>query len=226
MWKKCKKWVIEAFFPTKCIISGENGTWMKNELKNFPPAPINRAKFKYLDEIIACTHYQDPVVEKLLHEFKFKFNANLGEILAEEMAKKLPRDTEKFLLPIPLSWQRKLWRGWNQSVIIANEIARKNSKVIVIYNLQNIFWNRRKQQSSLNLSERKLNLKNIFIWKKNNNWFERNFPGKNKESKVPEKIYLIDDVVSSGSTLDEAARICKLAGVKKVVGLVFARSKS
>ncbi|MCF7905670.1 ComF family protein [Candidatus Gracilibacteria bacterium] len=109
------------------------------------------------------------------------------------------------LVPIPLHWTRKFARGFNQSELMAQTIA-KYASLLVSTNLKRI--RRTPQQARLSKKEREGNIQHAFVW---------------KGDAIPRNITLIDDVVASGSTLEEAARILKQAGVKKVQAVVFAR---
>ena len=200
-------WFLEALCPPKCIISKKEGSWLSENFTYFPPAPTNQANFKYIDEIHAITGYYDPVVEKIVEHFKFQGFKQLATVMMQNKRETVPKNylNTEYIVPIPLHWTRKIYRGYNQAEKLA-KAASKELKVPVNNGLRR--RKKTKQQARLKKDDRLKNLESAFIW---------------KNSEIPTSIILIDDVVASGSTLDQAARACKKAGVKTVYGLVFAR---
>lgn len=208
-------WFIEALFPPRCIITGREGTHLASEFRNFPPPPENQASFRYLDQIYAHTAYYDPVVEQVVEYFKFKGFKQLAEIMVANIPPPRRGSVEGVVLvPIPLHWSRKLYRGFNQAAVLAQALSRQ-SAILIYKNLKR--QKRTSQQARLNKNHRQKNLQNAFIWKSSP-------PPKGElEGVTPQTVILIDDVVASGSTLDQAAKACKEAGVREVYAIVFAR---
>ena len=118
------------------------------------------------------------------------------------------------LVPVPLHWTRKIWRGFNQAEILAKKIAKKvdsaESREILKRSKKT------RQQAKLSKKERLKNTENAFVFKETDCYLSL------KELKN-KQIILIDDVVASGSTLDSAAKALKFAGFQKVKAVVFAR---
>lgn len=201
-------WIQEAVFPPRCILCKREGFWLCKKHAHFEPAPRNEASFDALDEIFAATAYYHATTQKLVEYFKFRGFTDLADIMAQQMIKNIPKDIlETYtLVPIPLHWTRKIWRGFNQAEELAKAIQRIAPHTNICMNLKRV--QRTKQQAKLKRLERMQNLLLAFSW---------------KGSVVPEKILLIDDVVASGSTLDSAAKILKENGAKIVSGVVFAR---
>ncbi len=202
------KWINEALFPVRCIVCKREGNWLCRKHDHFCNAPKNEAIFQYIDKIYVATAYYDPVVKKVIEYFKFRGFSALADILGKQICDKISPEAfhNSVLVPIPLHWTRKLWRGFNQAEKIAQAIQRKNPSLKIMNNLHRI--RRTKQQAKLKKNDRLQNLENAFKWY-----------GK----EIPSKILLIDDVVASGETLDSAAMTLKIKGVKNVSGVVFAR---
>lgn len=201
-------WLNQAIFPERCVICKREGSWLCNAHNNFCDAPKNEAVFQHIDEIYAATAYYNPLTKKLIEYFKFRGFSALADIMGEQIDKAVPQTVfqNTVLVPIPLHWTRKLWRGFNQAEKIAQAIQRKNPSLEIINNLYRV--RRTKQQALLKKNERLQNLTNAFEW---------------RGEKIPTNILLIDDVVASGGTLDAAAMILKSVGVQNVSGIVFAR---
>ncbi len=153
----------------------------------------------------ALTAYQKPM-EKLIQA---KLNGQRIPIdqmayLLAHYAQKLSFDCD-YIVPIPLHWQRKIWRGFNQAEILADAVAR------VLHKPVSILLTRSKNtafQSTLVASERKQNLHDAFIC---------------TASLKNKKILLIDDLYTTGSTATSAARELYKRGAASVELLVVCK---
>jgi competence protein ComFC len=112
---------------------------------------------------------------------------------------------KQIILAVPLHKKRFLERGFNQAELIAIEISRIFGMKTDFKSLKRI--KNTKQQANLSKKERLENMKQAF---------SANF------DKAPEKVYLFDDVFTTGQTMNEAARALKKAGVKEVNVLALA----
>lgn len=114
------------------------------------------------------------------------------------------------LVPVPLH-ARRLWqRRFNQSALLALALAKRCGKTC----LPNALLRRRHTapQKGLDRNARRRNVRNAFVL---NPRADENVRGKN--------ILLVDDVLTSGATLNECARVLKKSGAKKVFVLTIAR---
>ena len=114
------------------------------------------------------------------------------------------------IIPVPLSYRRLFKRGYNQSVLLARELSKLTGIEVDVTSLVKI--KNTKAQSSLLGKNRLKNIKNAFAIKNTNKI-------KNK------RIVLIDDVMTTGATLSECAKILIRAGAKSVDTLTVARTK-
>lgn len=112
------------------------------------------------------------------------------------------------LIPIPLSQQRLSERGFNQSVLLAHHLSRAKTQAHTLLRMKHTA-----AQSSLKRSDRLTNLAGAFAVAPLLAWQLR---GKH--------VLLIDDVATSGATLNLAARVLKQAGAAKVGALVMAKT--
>ena len=104
------------------------------------------------------------------------------------------------IIMVPLSWKRRLRRGYNQSQLIAkiiSNILQRKIESKILYKTKNIV-----PQSTLNKKERKENIKGAFKIK-------------HTEKIKNKKILIIDDIYTTGSTLNECARLLIRNGIKK-----------
>jgi len=161
--------------------------------------------------------YQNPILKKTIHFFKYQSVISLQKPLSSLMIKFLEKTNffskinkkDIIVIAIPLHKRKENLRGFNQSELLAKSISTHfslnyHSKVLLRIK------NNTPQAKINNLSDRKKNSKNIFQIS-NPNLIKNKW------------IILIDDVYTSGSTMQEAARILKKSGAKKVIGLVLAR---
>lgn len=109
------------------------------------------------------------------------------------------------VIPIPLHKRRFCERGYNQSRIIADILCGKLGVTILeFFLIRNKYT---KQQATLLKDSRCENIRNSFSCK--------------KIKKIPEQILLVDDIYTTGSTMNECAKVLKLSGVKYVDGFVL-----
>jgi len=112
------------------------------------------------------------------------------------------------MVPVPVSPGRLAERGYNQSLLLAKELGKITGMAV----LENILIKTREtaQQAKLNRAARENNLLDSFCLP---------FPQRVKRAHV----LLIDDVATTGATLEACARTLKKAGALRVAALTFAR---
>lgn len=154
----------------------------------------------------------DGDIKDVIHRFKFGNHPEFGEGLAILMAEVFMREFDSqidCIVPIPMHRKKERSRGFNQAAILANGVS-KAIGVPVCTGLS-----RKKQtkpQGSLSAAEREENVKNAFEVK------ERMF-FQNK------KVLLIDDVFTTGSTVESCAKTLISAGAKEVSSLTLSSTR-
>lgn len=163
--------------------------------------------------------YKDKRVKAIIWELKYRENTlpleTIGKMMFEEIISVISdivlfnNNAEFILIPIPMTEKAKAERGYNQSELIAKSIIENDIQRILLYAPQ---WFRKvketeKQSHSNTKEERMSNLKNSF---------EANL---NVEGKY---VFLIDDVVTTGSTLKEAKETLISSGVRDVYAFTIA----
>jgi len=128
-----------------------------------------------------------------------------GQLLAERIGSRTPID---FLLAVPLAAQRQRERGFNQSMEIARSIARSLGLPLLRGAL--VRTRGGAPQQSLPLAARRGNVRGAF--------------GLSRPP-LAGRVAIVDDVMTSGATLDEVARVLKSAGAQQVINLVVARTE-
>lgn len=175
-------------------------------------------KLPVFDSVFAPFIYTQPLT-RLITSFKYRRQTSAGHSLGVLLAEAVidAHRTDKLeqpdcLVPVPLHPWRQLSRGFNQSGVLARDIARdfKANAIDVPVNQHLLERTRRTQpQSGLSLPERRKNLKGAF----------------QVNGKPPKQVALVDDVMTSGSTVNECARVLKQAGCEVVQVWVVARAE-
>lgn len=212
----CFKFVLSFLFPKKCVLCKENyGEVICQKcfrrLKKYEKVQVIKFKKKNLDFLIYFFKYEK-LIRKLMLQYKFSNKPVISEVFSkiilknENICGKL-----KFydiIISVPMNNEKKSSRGYNQTELFSKQIADnlkiKYEKTDLIKVVNN------KRQSSLKLTERKNNVKDVF-----------KVPSKEKIQN--KNIILIDDIYTTGATLEECAKVLKEAGAKSVLGLVIAK---
>jgi len=223
----------DFFFPVKCVGCGREGEYLcadcVNFLKTVEPicphcknlAPGGLRHFGCytphgLNGLTSIFEYCG-VCQKTIIKLKYKFVEDLAETIVEMFLSFCGEDKgfvhfcrgDIVLVPVPLHWQRKNWRGFNQAEIVGKMIAQKLGFSFVPDLL--IRKKKTKPQTKLKKKQRNKNIAGAFLI--------------NKELNINRKlsIILFDDVWTTGATLKECGKVLKRNGFKKVWGLTLAR---
>jgi ComF family protein len=236
-----KSWFLDILFPRQCLecrilLSGKDksyicpaclaGIKVKNDFAcAFCGSPVIAGLTcpfckpgHFLDRLWVATSYENPLVGKILKTMKYRFVRSLADDIAKLMAKYLEGRFSSALnidrgsiivVPVPLHRLRLNWRGFNQAEIIGSRIG-----FCLGLNLrQDALGRNRHHTPQARIADREsriANTKGVFECQK-------------PESVRGKTALLIDDVATTGSTLDDCARALKGAGAKEVIGFVFAR---
>lgn len=157
------------------------------------------------------------VVKKLIYVFKYPpyvtdVHRIMDDLLYEALIQKesllyvLSSSKESVLMPIPLHAKRLRMRGYNHAAILGKELAKKLNipfaDIVVRVKETTV-------QVGLTKDERKKNIRGAFAVRQ----------GSGMQGKT---VFLLDDIVTTGVTFVEAAKVLKKAGAKAVYGIAFA----
>lgn len=175
----------------------------------------------YLDGVLIASHYQHPILKELIHRYKYSFIQDLSDDLAQILKNKLISSLDfpwsNFVfLAVPLHPNRLRWRGFNQSDLMIKKLKKQLTiDGIKIKYLPELLIRQIDTPPQMKVKSVHLRKENI------SGCFSLN---KDFLKKLPRKIILVDDVITTGATLEECAKILKKSGqVKKVWGLVLGR---
>ena len=180
----------------------------------------NRNFLDKKNDIFSLLPYGNKSIRKSIKELKFYNNIShakfFGEILFENISEYLINleIQENFynpiLITIPLSYFRKLKRGYNQNDLIIKSFMKSGGDSFVQWEKNNLKKIKHTKPQSLmkNRAERLKNQKNVFKLK-------------NPEKIKNQNIILFDDVYTTGATINEARKVLKKAGVKNIKVIVL-----
>lgn len=154
-----------------------------------------------------CFGSYEGLLREWIHLYKYGRVKTMRRPLGELLAAALPRD-ERFdaVVPVPLHWRRRWRRGFNQSELLARAIARSRG-VPVIAALRRV--RHTATQTGLSNTSRRRNVAGAF---------QVRLPVAGK------RILLIDDVMTTGSTVAACAGALRRAGALRIVVLTVARA--
>ncbi len=162
--------------------------------------------FKF-DEIIPLFHYRGKILD-LIHNYKYKRMIKISKILIPLLKNRIEKIEEKydFIISVPLHPARKRERGFDQSEIFCNEIAKK----LKIPYIKNGIYRIRYTVPQAKIKEEEKRINNI------KGAFKVDLDLKDK------KIIIFDDVLTTGATLNELSEILKERGALKILVLTIA----
>ena len=195
-------------------------------------------KGKYTIDGAFCGVVYKDIVRKLLYQFKYQpYLTDLQPILTDLLYESLIQQqafvqalqTKPLLVPIPLSQKRLRQRGYNQAELYAKGLVRKfDLKIehLVIRSKET------RPQFGLSKEDRQDNMKDAFSFviesgaKYHIRHSEIVSDSGSEQARTINTVFLVDDILTTGSTLYEAAKVLKKNGFEKVWGIAFAREQN
>lgn len=225
---KLKRTALNLLFPQWCLGCGREGELIcpscRRALPKITPPLCPRCGSPQASGIVcpACVSWQPEIdgirspfrfegaVRKAIHQLKYSnlraVVAPLAELLNGYLATNpIPGEV---LVPVPLHQKRERERGYNQSRLLSRELG-KLAKLPVVADCLVRQQHTPPQARTTTVAERKSNVTDAFICR------DHRLAGK--------QVLLIDDVATSGATLDECAAALKASGASSVWGLTLAR---
>lgn len=239
---KIKNFLLDLFFPKFCLGCGKEGTYLCDDCRSLldigqfdyclcsekpirlPPfsktGKCQRCQDKKLSGLYFALPYKEKeLTRKLIYQFKYPpyskdLAKTLAGILVDHFVLSGKNSTDvwanSILVPVPLENKKLRSRGYNQS----KELAKELGLILKIPLINDVLLKSKatKPQMELSKTERENNLAGAFIIK-------------NPEKISGKKIFLVDDVYTTGSTMEECARTLRTASAKSVWGITLAREE-
>ncbi len=221
---------LDLFWPIRCACCSKIGNYLcfdcysnlvqhkglclkcgKPSIAGFTHARCSRARG--LDRLWSAYEYGE-TAKKIIYSFKYENCQNVSLVLAGLIADSFSDDLSTFsdfiLVPVPLHWFKRLQRGFNQSELIANALSNLWQISVVSDLLIRSAYTF--SQTGLNKDERKQNVSSAFKLVEEKEDFAK---GK--------KFILIDDVCTTGATLNACCDCLKRGGAEAVWAVTFAK---
>ncbi len=169
-------------------------------------------KRPYYDKIYALYLYEGAIMKAI---YRYKFGAktflseSLGPVLATFAEGMVKVSDNLIIIPVPLHQKRLRERGFNQSLILARYVAKKLDSQLDFLSLRRVRYTL--PQTGLGKEQRRKNVRGAFQIR-------------NAEAVKGKLVLLIDDVATTGNTLNECARVLRKAGCENVFCVVLART--
>lgn len=235
---KIKDFLLDILFPKFCLNCGKEGDYLCQDCFSLidiserqycpfcPPAGGQKVvldgktcphcrKSKRLDGLYCPVSYNHFIVKKMINQFKYEpyikeLSKPLSSLIITHLLNlnKLSIFNNFSLIPVPLHKKKLKQRGFNQ----AEEIIKELSKILKIpfFNDVLVKIKQTPAQVELEKEEREKSIKGAFLCQK-------------PEIIKKKKILLVDDIFTTGSTIEECAKVLKESGAKEVWGMVVAR---
>ncbi len=226
-WREATRLLLDTVFPPRCVGCRSRGTWLcapclrAVDQLPLPLCPVCRQPVEKgnphacraagarppLAAISAAGAYAGPLraaIHALKYEGRHGVAATLAPLLAERVAP-LAGDDD-LLIPIPLHPARQRERGYNQSAVVAAELARLLPLELAPAALQRT--RQTADQTRLSGAQRAENVRDAFVAR--------------PDGVRDRRIWLLDDVYTTGATLHAGAAALRAAGAREVRGVVVA----
>src|SRR3989344_209314 len=208
---------LDILFPKHCLGCKREGNYCCEDclsLLSIARTPSILGTRSSLSALFCATSFQDPFVQQLIHSFKYPpFLRDLARPLAFSIIAHFnllnkpiyPPDT---ICPIPLHKKRLKWRGYNH----AEELARQLGHALSLPVISDTLCRTKYTDPQVNLGKEKrlANVKGVFRVI-------------NPQAVAAKNILLVDDVYTTGATMEECAFVLKKAGAARVFGVTIAR---
>lgn len=216
LFTKSSRAFLNFLLPESCVGCGKSDIPLCETCIGKLPPPQ-----EWSGEAISLFDYRNDVVHKGIWLLKYRHSKSMGKIFGnllydrvlEELGDEgmLHNFTDPLLIPIPLSKKRLRERGFNQSEVIAQEMSyRDRGQTFTLK--PSVLYRTRDTGSQVSIKDRAKRLENM----------RRCFAVNDKKKVAGRNIILIDDVTTTGATLQEAKRALMNAGARRVIGLTVA----
>ena len=216
--KKVYRAALNVIYPRHCVVCGRLGAYLYADCLIRLPVKANY----WEEDFLTLFDYGQPVAKKLIWLLKYRGVRDLAPLLADLLYEHIIEDLAEaelfspaagriLIIPVPLSPKRFRSRGFNQAEEIAKHLAGRDDGLFRLEsgNLVKI----RETATQVSAKSRRVRLDNL----------AGAFSVKNQARLEGKTIILLDDVATTGTTLEEAAKALRRGRPRKIYKLVVAR---
>lgn len=224
--------IKDALFPVFCLGCGREGTWLcpdcfqsigSSGVHGCPLCHRFTAAGECCDDCAPASalasqravvaYREDTLIGEIIRTFKYQYITELIGLIQKLITPYLVRHRRAFaaidlIMPVPLHPRRWAERGFNQAELIARSLSETLGKPVSRALLARGRYTQ--SQARLNKEQRQHNIQGAFQWRAEASLADKN-------------VLLVDDVFTTGSTLQECARVLRAAGACQVSGFTVAR---
>lgn len=213
--------IAEAIAPDHCLACGIEGKAICSDCANEHLKPRQASCFycnrygngrtcpscrpKTSLDGLQVAYYFEPPLDEIVYQLKYFGNRSVASLFAETMARKLPQLSNHILSYVPITGTRLRARSYNQAELLARSVGEH----LLIRPSKALIRTTAHEQIGQNRTQRFSSVYGNFVA------LGSRVSGRN--------VILVDDVVTTGATLNECARVLKLAGARRVWGLALAK---
>lgn len=232
-----RNWLADIIFPKFCLSCNKEGQHVCPDCFNrikincFPicykcekRSPNSQTCLKCrqktaLNGLIVAGLWEDDLLRQMVYEFKYRFVKEIRKELGETLINYIKIHYQTLINNhtifsfVPLNKRRQIWRGFNQAELLAREAS--NCFDLPLMDLLDRKRNTSPQAEAKTQYKRKNNIKQAFALKE-----ITDYPLSFFEDKT---IFIVDDICTTGATLEECAKMIKPLKPKEIWGLVLAR---
>jgi ComF family protein len=198
---------LDLVFPPRCAGCRRPGSWICAACWPRVPWLLPAQQEMVLTIHVQAVAAYEGVARQAVHELKYHQHYNIATVLGPLMAARLTTPTPATLVPVPLHPARQRARGYNQAELLARQVGRAIDADVVARHLRRI--QDTADQITLDANQRHRNVQDAFQW---------------KGPPLNGTVVLVDDVCTTGATLEACSACLRAAGMSQVRGLVFART--
>lgn len=218
IWRK----VVDFIFPKRCLGCGTNGEVLCLLcLNKIPKARIYGEKNQIAVAIHPALDYHDETLKKALWLFKYggyaSFAEMFGEIIYDKILEEIAdinifaKNGKFIVIPIPISPAKLKKRGFNQSELIAKKICELGDKELFVLK-NDILVKTKETESQMSVRQKERRLKNLV----------GAFAVKNGVDLHGQNVIIIDDIITTGATINEATKVLKEVGAREIIAFTVA----
>jgi len=224
MFRRAVNFLSDYLFPVFCVDCGSEGDWLCNKCKRrikirpfifYPPQiKISRGVFAFFP------YSTDSIYGRLIRFWKYNSARGIerewgrcvdeSHLFLSRYFNGFDKGRSICLVPVPLHSRRERERGFNQAIelakILVDNLKSWGYDAVLVDCLKRVRYT--SQQAKLSPSERRQNLKQAFVLK--------------DKQAILDQVVLVDDVFTTGSTMQECAEVMRLFGVEKIGAVVLA----